>query len=171
MTNSREYPERPFVAVGAIVFRGTGNDWQVLLGQRGKAPAYGRWTIPGGAVELGETVQEALIREVTEECNIEVEIGPLVGIVDRVVKDDYGRVRFHYVILDFAARYLRGDLRAGSDSIGARWAPLNEIERFGLHDFTVAVIRKAARMLEGTLPSEGKDKDNEPAVAHLCRNL
>ncbi len=148
MSESREYPGRPFVAVAAIICRDSGgSDDDVLLIQRGKAPSYGRWSIPGGAVEVGETLREAVAREVMEECGIEIELGPVAEIIDRIVPDDEGRVRFHYVILDFAARYRSGEAKAGSDSIGARWVPLADLEQYDLTQQTIEVIRKAAQML------------------------
>ncbi|MCL4535926.1 MAG: NUDIX hydrolase [Bacteroidetes bacterium] len=153
MAESREYPTRPFVAVGGIVLKGD----EVLLIQRGKAPSYGRWSIPGGAVELGETLQEALVREVCEECGIEVEVGPVAEVIDRIVRDDDGQVHYHYVILDFAARYLRGELQANSDAAGARWVPLSAIGEYELAPQTVAVIQKAARMLAEAGPPERAD--------------
>ena len=113
----REYPERPIVAVGGIVVR----DGQVLLVERGREPSVGRWTIPGGAVRVGERLQEAVARELREECGVEVEVGPVVEILDRVVRDGAGRVRFHYVIVDYLARWVAGEPRAGSDARAVRW--------------------------------------------------
>src|SRR5262249_51162472 len=112
LTMVREYPDRPIVAVGAIVFDSAG---RVLLGGRGRPPAQGRWSVPGGAVEAGETLAEACAREVREETGLEVEVGSLCEVVERVTRDPDGRVRFHYVILDYAARVSGGTLRAGSD--------------------------------------------------------
>lgn len=143
MAESREYPARPFLAVGCIVIR----DRQVLLIQRGKRPSYGRWSIPGGAVEVGESLQEAIRREVLEEAGIEIEVGPVVEVVERIVPDGAGQTRFHYVIVDFAAKYRLGYPRPGDDSIGAVWADLDGLEVYELAPQTVEVIRKGARMI------------------------
>lgn len=118
----REYPERPIVAVGGIVVR----DGRVLLVQRGREPSAGRWTIPGGAVRVGERLQEAVVRELREECSVEVEVGPVVEVLDRVVRDAAGRVQFHYVIVDYLARWLSGEPRAGSDAAAVRWLTQEE---------------------------------------------
>lgn len=120
----RRYPTQPIVAVGAVVVRGE----QVLLAQRGQEPGLGRWTLPGGALELGETVREALARELREECGIQVEIGELLGVFDRVLKDQEGRVAYHYVIIDFAARWKAGEPRPGSDIAQLKWVRAEEIE-------------------------------------------
>ena len=123
---SREYPERPIVAVGGIVVR----DGRVLLVKRGREPSAGRWTIPGGAVRLGERLQEAVARELREECGVEVEVGPVVEVLDRVTRDAAGRVQYHYVIVDYLARWVAGEPRAGSDAAAVRW--LTEAEWAGL---------------------------------------
>lgn len=118
----REYPDRPIVAVGGIVVR----DGRVLLVQRGREPSTGRWTIPGGAVLVGERLQEAVVRELREECGIEVEVGSVVEVLDRVVRDAAGRVQFHYVIVDYLARWVAGEPRAGSDAAAVRWLTQEE---------------------------------------------
>jgi ADP-ribose pyrophosphatase YjhB (NUDIX family) len=114
---AREYPERPIVAVGGIVVR----DGKVLLVQRGREPSAGRWTVPGGAVKVGERLQDAVARELQEECGVEVEVGPVVEVLDRVVRDSSGRIRYHYVIIDYLARWVAGEPRAGSDAAAVRW--------------------------------------------------
>jgi ADP-ribose pyrophosphatase YjhB (NUDIX family) len=118
----REYPERPIVAVGGIVVR----DGRVLLVRRGREPSAGRWTIPGGAVGVGERLQEAVVRELREECGVEVEVGPMVEVLDRVIRDAAGRVQFHYVIVDYLARWVAGEPRAGSDAAAVRWLTQEE---------------------------------------------
>jgi len=119
----REYPEFPIASVGVVIVK----DNKVLLAQRGKDPARGRWTIPGGVIEVGETVHEAGKREIMEECNIQVEIGPLYKTYDSIVRDAEGRVRFHYVILDVLGTHTGGEVRAGSDISDTRWIGADEL--------------------------------------------
>ncbi len=113
----REYPEYPIASVGVVIIK----DSKVLLAQRGKEPARGRWTIPGGVIEVGETLHEAAKREIMEECNIEVAIGPLYKSYDSIVRDGAGRIRFHYVILDVLGTHVAGEVRAGGDVTDVRW--------------------------------------------------
>lgn len=121
---SREYPEHPIVGVAAVVLRAG----QVLLVQRGREPARGLWGLPGGMLELGETVAEGVRREVWEECGVEIEVGPLVGVFEPMQRDDAGRLRYHYVVLDYLARYVGGELQAADDADDARWVSPAELE-------------------------------------------
>src|SRR5688500_6257844 len=98
-SRSREYPDLPRVGVGAVVLRGD----RVLLVKRGGQPSAGKWSLPGGLVDLGETTQEATRREVFEECGLRVRLAGVAGVVDRVVRDGDGRVRYHYVLVDYLA--------------------------------------------------------------------
>lgn len=136
---SREYPSAPVCAVGAIVCR----DGKVLLVRRGHEPAVGRWVIPGGGVELGETVEEAVRREIREECGIEIAVGPLATVVDRIDQDESGRVRYQYVIIDYFADYAAGEVEAGSDVSEARWVDADEIDGYGLNQVSRDLIRRA----------------------------
>ena len=117
MSDDRTYPERPIVGVGVVVFRGG----DVLLIKRAKPPVSDRWSIPGGAQEIGETVREAARREVAEETGVEIEIVGLVDVVDGITRDPDGRARYHYTLVDFAARWLSGEARAASDAAAVRW--------------------------------------------------
>lgn len=119
----REYPDAPIVGVGAIIC----NDARILLIRRGREPSKGRWSFPGGGVELGETVHDAVCREALEETGLQVEVGDLVAIVDRILRDDTGRIQYHYVILDFLARPVGGILRPGDDAGDACWASLADL--------------------------------------------
>jgi 8-oxo-dGTP diphosphatase len=127
-----EYPVQPQVAVGAVVFK----DDRVLLVRRGKAPASGLWAIPGGRVELGETLQEAAEREIREETGITVKAREPVFTFDVVDRDDTGGIRFHYVIVDLMADYVAGELRPGDDALDARWVSPEKIKNLNLSEMT-----------------------------------
>ena len=135
----REYPERPIVAVGAAVCR----DGRVLIVQRGKAPSKGVWTVPGGAVDLGETMRQAAAREVKEECDIEIEVGEVVGILDNVVHDKQGRIRYHYAIVDFAARHISGELRPNDELMDAAWISPSDFDAYDVPDKARKVLLNA----------------------------
>jgi 8-oxo-dGTP diphosphatase len=124
----REYPSAPLPSVGAVVFNGD----QVLLVRRGQEPSRGKWSIPGGVMELGETVREAARREVMEECGVEIEAGDVIEVRDAIVRDKAGRIQFHYVLVDVIARYVSGELRVGSDVEDARWVSKEDIVGFNL---------------------------------------
>src|SRR5579884_2013289 len=137
----REYPEAPIIGVGAIII----HEKKVLLIQRGKEPLKGEWSIPGGALELGETLQEGVRREVLEETCLEVEPVQIVEVLDRIAHDENGAVRFHYVLVDFLCRLTGGELRCSSDAAAAVWASREELNSHGKYriaPFTVAVLEK-----------------------------
>lgn len=136
---SREYPEHPIVGVAAVVLW----DGQVLLVQRGREPAKGLWGLPGGMLELGETVTEGVRREVWEECGVEIEVGPLVGVFEPMQRDDAGRLRYHYVVLDYLARYVGGELQAADDADDARWVSPAELEGLPMLVETREMIKRA----------------------------
>lgn len=135
----RDYPDRPFVGVGAIVFRGS----EVLLVRRGRAPRADEWSLPGGAQEIGEPVLEALHREVREETGIEIEVLGLVDVVDAIFPDDTGRIRHHYTLIDYAARHRSGEPCGASDVAEARYVPLGEMPGLVLWRETVRIIDQA----------------------------
>jgi 8-oxo-dGTP diphosphatase len=137
----REYPKHPLVGVGAIVMRGD----SVLLVKRNKEPSKGMWNIPGGLVEIGETVKDAVKREVMEECGVEIEPRELFEVVDAVNREDRGRVRFHYVIVDFLSEWRGGDLVAGSDVADAKWMPIGELAALDMTQSARVVIERAVR--------------------------
>ena len=110
--SNREYPARPVVGVGGVVFIGD----QVVLVKRRHAPLAGQWSLPGGAVEVGETLTAAITRELREEIGLETRVGPLIELFDRITRDDSGRVRFHFVLADYLCHYVAGELTAGSDA-------------------------------------------------------
>lgn len=133
------------VAVGVLVVDGD----RVLLVQRGRPPQVGRWTVPGGGVEVGETLEEAALRELAEETGLGCTLGPVVEVLDRVVRDEAGRVEYHYVILDFVGTAPTGTLRAASDCADARWVPIAELDAWETTDGLLPVVRRAHEMLKG----------------------
>jgi len=128
----REYPDAPLTGVGVIVVRGE----EVLVVRRGAEPSTGLWSIPGGLVELGERVRDAAGREVREETGIDVELLDLVGVFDNIVRDEEGRVRYHYVLVDFMARPLAGVLQPSSDITDARWVKKSSLAGYELTPIT-----------------------------------
>jgi len=144
---TREYPERPIVGVGAVVWR----DDRVLLVRRGKPPRAGQWSIPGGGQKLGETLQEAITREVAEEAGLGLASVDLLTTVDLVERDEQGRVQWHYTLIDFTAEAAPGEPRAGDDADAVGWFALQELGELGLWAETLRIIHLAARRraLEG----------------------
>ena len=134
----RGYPDAPRVAVGAVVF----HDDCILLVRRGKPPADGQWALPGGTVELGETLTQAAEREIREETGIRVAAQEPIYVFDMVERDPEGRVRFHYVIVDFAARYLGGELHAGDDAADARWVSEAELKQLDVSPSTRQLLAR-----------------------------
>ncbi|WP_376100452.1 NUDIX hydrolase [Roseomonas sp. CCTCC AB2023176] len=142
--SAREYPDRPWVGVGVVLFRGD----DVLLIRRGRPPNAGVWSIPGGTQELDETVEDAARRELREETGLTP--GPLTfaAAVDIITRDAEGRVRFHYTILDYAARWAGGDPAAGDDADDARFFTPAELAALPLWSETRRVIAEARRCLD-----------------------
>ena len=138
----RKYPDRPIVAVGAVILDGD----RVLLIQRGHEPLRGEWSLPGGAVEIGETLEAAVAREVREETSLDVVVGPVVEVLDSIRRDAGGRVEYHYTIVDYACRVRGGTPTAamrGTDAADVRWVPVGELAQYRVADTAIAVIRKA----------------------------
>ena len=150
---TRSYPDRPFVGIGAIVFRAE----EVLLVRRGRPPREGQWSIPGGIQQLGETVFEAARREVREEAGLEIEVIDVVAVVDSIARDEGGRVRYHYTLVDLRAEWRSGDAVAGDDAAEVAWVSLDRLAEFGLWGETVRVIRLAAerRARAASPPEDG----------------
>jgi ADP-ribose pyrophosphatase YjhB (NUDIX family) len=160
--SDREYPSRPVVGVGAVVLVAPGEErrvgWSgpvpapfgVLLVRRRYEPLAGQWSLPGGAVEAGETLVEALTREVEEETGLTVDVGPVVEVFDRISRDADGRVRYHYVLADYLCRPRAGRLLAGSDVSDAMIADPAALDTHGLTPKALAVIAAALRMAADT---------------------
>jgi 8-oxo-dGTP diphosphatase len=133
----REYPSGPIPSVGAVVCDGD----RVLLVLRGQEPSRGKWSIPGGVVELDETLREAARREVLEECGLEIEVGEVIAVRDAIVRDEASRIRFHYVLVDLVARCVRGELTPGSDIDDARWVSEGDLTDYDLTDGLLPILR------------------------------
>ncbi|MFN2375871.1 MAG: NUDIX hydrolase [Candidatus Binatia bacterium] len=138
-----EYPDAPRVAVGALVL----HEGRVLLVERGQAPAEGTWALPGGSVELGETLAEAAEREVLEETGLVVRAGAVIHAFDAVVRDDDGRVRFHYAIVDLVCEYVSGAVVAGGDARDARFASREDFSALRSNRNTVDLLRRKTDFL------------------------
>ncbi len=133
-----EYPDEPRLAVGGVVIK----DDRVLLVRRGKPPAFGEWAIPGGSVELGESLKQAVERELCEETGITVRAGEICHTFEAVKRDDDGRVRFHYVIIDLMAEYLSGEPAPASDATEAAWLTLVELKDRNINTTTLELLSK-----------------------------
>jgi len=147
----REYPQTPLIGVGAVVV----HEGHILLVCRGTEPLKGHWTLPGGLLELGESVVEGVVREVREETGLIVEPLELVELIDRIVRET-GRVRYHYVIADYLCRVIGGELCAASDADQVRWverAEWNSHSALALDPITVRVIERGWQLAQ-TLPGE-----------------
>jgi 8-oxo-dGTP diphosphatase len=150
----REYPDRPIVGVGAVIVRGA----QVLLVKRGAPPLKGEWSLPGGVVELGETLRAATEREALEETGLIVEAGEVLEVFDRIIPGADGRPQYHYVLVDFLCRVTGGELRAGGDAAEVAWASEEELGKFRLEKPARDVIRKALSCAPASeVPSRARD--------------
>jgi len=137
---AREYPISPLVGVGVIVFN---SEDKILLVQRGREPNLDLWALPGGLVELGEELKAAAKREVKEECNIEVEVGDAVSVVDLILKDQNEKVKYHYILIDYNAKYIAGDIIPQSDVNDVNWFSFQEMDNLNIPEVTKQVIIKA----------------------------
>lgn len=140
-----EYPDVPLVAVGALVVK----DDRVLLVRRGQPPSEGMWAIPGGRVELGETLQAAAEREIEEETGLTISAGDPFHTFDVIQRDDAGRIRFHYVIVDLLAVYVSGVLQPGDDAREARWVTRDELEELPVNQTTLEVLQLVTQIRNG----------------------
>jgi 8-oxo-dGTP diphosphatase len=138
----RQFPERPVVAVGAVIV----HDGSVALIRRAQPPMEGQWSLPGGVVEVGETLAEALRREVLEETGLVVTVGPVLEVLDRIERTDDDRVEFHYVIVDFLCSVTSGTLGSYSDTADACWAPAHKLADFHLTPDATRVFRKGLQL-------------------------
>lgn len=136
----REYPSSPIAGVAAVVF----SEDRVLLTLRGNEPSRGRWGLPGGVVELGERVEDAVVREAEEETGIRIKPRRLLTVFDSIVRDDDGGIKYHYVLCEYLCEAVGGTLRASSDAIDVRWVPLEDLGSIEINPGTRRFIEKVA---------------------------
>jgi ADP-ribose pyrophosphatase YjhB (NUDIX family) len=133
-----EYPVRPVVGVGAVIVR----DGRALVVRRGHEPRKGEWSLPGGSLELGESLEDAVRREMKEETGLDVEVGAILEVFDRIHRDADGRIRYHFVIVDYVCTAAAGDAVAGSDAEAVAWITADDIEAYGINVHAARVIRR-----------------------------
>ncbi|HWI20753.1 MAG TPA: NUDIX hydrolase [Vicinamibacterales bacterium] len=143
----REYPERPVVGVGAVIVR----DGKALIVKRAHEPRKGEWSLPGGMLDLGESLADAVRREVKEETGLDVELGPIIETFDRVHRDADGRVRYHFVIIDYVCWSDDGEAVAGSDAEDVAWVSAGGIEAYGVNAHAAEVIRRGLKVLRSCI--------------------
>jgi 8-oxo-dGTP diphosphatase len=140
-SDGRRYPARPIIGVGGLIFQ----DDSILLIRRGKPPLEGQWSLPGGAVETGETLEEALRREILEETGLSLAAVRQFEIFERITRDQDGRPEYHFVLIDFISTAASGTACAADDATACRWVPERELGRYHLTEGTLAVIERAFR--------------------------
>ncbi len=147
---SRAYPDRPFVGVGAVIVQ----DRRVVLVRRRFEPLAGQWSLPGGAVDVGESLERCVAREMREETGLEVQVGPVIEVLDRITRDEDGRVRYHFVLVDYLCWPVGGELRAGSDVDAAAFAGVPDLPDYQLTEKATAVILRGLELdLEAPRPA------------------
>jgi 8-oxo-dGTP diphosphatase len=139
VNDRRKYPDRPYVGVGAVIVQ----DGKVLLVRRKYEPLAGQWSLPGGAVEVGETLEACLVREMLEETGLEVKVGPVIEVIDRITRDDEGRVMYHFVLVDYLCWPIGGALRASSDVAEAVFADPRDLFQYDLTAKATSVVERA----------------------------
>ena len=137
--DNRWYPQYPMIGISALILR----DERMLLVKRSKEPSKGKWSIPGGRLELGETISEAVMREVLEECDVQIEIVRVIDVTDNILHDSDGRLSYHFVLVDMLANYLSGEPKAQSDAEECRWGTLAELANLDMNPQLRAVITRA----------------------------
>jgi 8-oxo-dGTP diphosphatase len=141
MSQNRRYPKRPVLGVGALIF----NRDKILLVERGKEPLKGYWSLPGGVLEIGETLEQGIVREVREETGLDVKPLEVLEIFERIIRDAYGAPEYHYVLIDYICRVTGGSLRAADDASRAAWVPRRLLSTYQITTGTLPVIEKGFR--------------------------
>jgi mutator protein MutT len=142
VTDTRKYPDRPYVGVGAVIVQ----DGKVLIVKRKYDPLAGQWSLPGGGVELGETLEDSVVREMLEETGLEIEVGPVIEVFDRITRDSNGDVRYHFVLVDYLCWPVAGELRASSDAEDARFVDPADLAQYNLTPKASQVIERALEL-------------------------
>lgn len=150
LSPKREYPDAPVVGVGGVLVR----DGRALLIRRGSPPLQGQWSIPGGTLELGETIIDGIRRELLEETGLDVRPLELIEVFDRIFRDSSGQIQYHFVIVDFLCEWIGGEPCANSDVCDTAWAREEELGNYSLTETATRVIRKALRMAVSRSPAE-----------------
>ncbi len=141
---SREYRDFPILSAGGVIII----DKKVLLIKRKTEPKRGKWSVPGGVINLGEKIEDGLKREILEETGLNVEVKELIDIIERVFKDNKGKIVYHYVILDYLCKYISGDMKASSDAEDLVLAGMDELNRYDVVDGMKSVIEKAYELIK-----------------------
>jgi len=136
--HKRLYPENPIVGIGAVIVK----DNKVLLIKRAGDPGRGLWSIPGGLVELGEKIKDAVCREVKEETGLDVRVGEIADATEIITRDEEGKVKYHFVIVDFFAEVLRGELKPSSDALEAKWVEFKDLRKYRLTETVERLFKK-----------------------------
>ena len=152
MTTKREYPSQPIVGVGGVII----SNGRALLIKRGSPPLEGHWSIPGGLLEIGETLLEGVRRELREETGMDVRPLELIEVFERIELDGSGKARYHYVVLDYLCEVIGGEARAGSDVTHVAWARPDELGQYSLSSTATRVIMKAFEMARTSGQSAGR---------------
>ena len=146
MNGPRQYPDRPFAGVGGVILDGE----RVVLIRRRFPPLAGEWSLPGGIVEIGETLEACVARELFEETGLRVDVGPVIEVFDRITRDASDRVEYHYVLVDYLCRATGGALRAGSDVDAAKWVSTADLAEYRLPDKAMTVIRRGRELADAS---------------------
>jgi 8-oxo-dGTP diphosphatase len=153
VTDTRRYPDRPYVGIGAVLV----HEGRVVLVKRRFEPLAEQWSIPGGAVEAGETLEACITREMAEETGFLVRVGPVIEVVDRITRADDGRVLYHFVLIDYLCWPIGGELQAGSDVAEAVLAEPSELAQYQLTEIATSVIERALEMARDMPPPVGEE--------------
>ena len=153
MNDTRKYPDRPYVGIGAVIV----HEGRVVLVKRRFEPLAGQWSIPGGAVEAGETLEACITREMAEETGFFVQVGPVIEVLDRITRDDEGRILYHFVLIDYLCWPVGGELQAGSDVAEAVLTEPSELAQYELTEKATSVIERALEMARDMPPPVGQE--------------